>query len=147
MKFRPTAEITFRYIFSSYVGIDQKLFACSPVPIDPQFQARIGRSIRPPNEARTGTENRNLMPTDVSRKFNTVIPMGRLEFAILCSCSKQQNHSLSYIEDQQQTEEVSLSLGRLIPISASDASLQSPHYGKTRFLLGPLFADLNYGAH
>ena len=24
----------------------------------------------------------------------TVIPMGRLEFAILCSCSKQQNHSL-----------------------------------------------------
>ena len=65
MKFRPTAEITFLYIFSSYVGIDQKLFACSPVPIDPQFQARIGRSIRPPNEARTGTENRNLMPTDV----------------------------------------------------------------------------------
>ena len=62
--------------------------------IHPQFQARIGRSIRPPNEARTGTENRNLMPTDVSRKFSTVIPMGRLEFAILCSCSKQQNHSL-----------------------------------------------------
>ena len=62
------------------------------------FQARIGRSIHPPNEKPQQKQaNRNLMPTDeVGNLFSTVIPIGwNLEFAILCSCSKQQNHSLS----------------------------------------------------